>query len=155
MLKDAIILKGIKSLFGRKVSSQSNRGRCFYHVLKRFIAGCAESSLLCWAFSVVQSGGKPSLWCVHSSLQLLSHCGAQALGTQASVVQRTGSRAQSQHTGLVLCSMCDHPGSGIKPMLLEVAGRFFTTEPPGKPIYIYKTLLGYIMSDCCDNVGTL
>ena len=39
--------------------------------------------------------------------------------------------------------MSDHPGSGIKPMFLELAGRFFTTEPPGKPIYIYVYIYIY------------
>jgi len=29
--------------------------------------------------------------------------------------------------------MWDLPGPGIKPMSPALAGRFFTTEPPGKP----------------------
>jgi len=34
---------------------------------------------------------------------------------------------------LLLHSMWDLPGSGIKPVSLPLAGGFFTTEPPGKP----------------------
>ena len=33
----------------------------------------------------------------------------------------------------LLCSMWDLPGSGIKPTSPARAGKFFTTEPPGKP----------------------
>ena len=31
------------------------------------------------------------------------------------------------------CSMCDPPRPGIEPMSPVLAGRIFTTEPPGKP----------------------
>ena len=33
----------------------------------------------------------------------------------------------------LLRGMWDLPGSGIKPVSLALAGRFFTTEPPEKP----------------------
>ena len=33
----------------------------------------------------------------------------------------------------LLCAMWDLPGSGIKPLSPALAGRFFTTGPPGKP----------------------
>ena len=32
--------------------------------------------------------------------------------------------------------MWDLPRPGIKPMSLALAGRFFTTEPPGKPYHL-------------------
>ena len=33
--------------------------------------------------------------------------------------------------------MWDHPGPGIEPKSPSLAGGFFTTEPPGKPYFIY------------------
>ena len=38
---------------------------------------------------------------------------------------------------LMLCRMWDLLRLGIKPKSPALAGRFFTTEPPGKPIYMY------------------
>ena len=35
--------------------------------------------------------------------------------------------------GLVACGMWDSPGSGIEPVSSALAGKFFITEPPGKP----------------------
>ena len=35
--------------------------------------------------------------------------------------------------GLVASRHWDLPGPGIKPVSAALAGRFFTTEPPGKP----------------------
>ena len=35
--------------------------------------------------------------------------------------------------GYTLCSMWDLPGPRIEPVSPELAGGFFTTEPPGKP----------------------
>ena len=74
----------------------------------------------------------------------LPHCGAQAPGTQASVVvarrlsscgsrapelrlSSCGTRAQPLH------SMWDPPGRGIKPVSPTLAGGLPTTAPPGKP----------------------
>ena len=31
----------------------------------------------------------------------------------------------------------DHPDPGIEPTALSLAGRFFTPEPPGNPIYLF------------------
>ena len=43
--------------------------------------------------------------------------------------------------------MWDHPGSGIEPGSSALAGRFFTTEPPGKPptITLKNTDCGYLV----------
>ena len=54
--------------------------------------------------------------------------GARALGRVGSVAAAPGSGAQAQLTR----STCNLPGSGIEPMALALAGRFFATEPPGK-----------------------
>ena len=34
--------------------------------------------------------------------------------------------------------MWDLPGPGIEPMSLALEGGFFTTEAPGKPLYVYE-----------------
>ena len=34
--------------------------------------------------------------------------------------------------------MWDLPGSGIEPMTAALAGGFFTTEPPGKPLKSFE-----------------
>ena len=56
------------------------------------------------------------------------------------------SRAQAQElwcTGLVVPGLWDFSGSGIEPVSPALAGRFFTTEPPGKPKkYIFKQGMG-------------
>ena len=46
-------------------------------------------------------------------------------------LQRTGSSSCGSQAQL-LCQMWNHPGPGIKPMFPALAGRFFTTELPGK-----------------------
>ena len=43
---------------------------------------------------------------------------------------------QEYQSGLPFPSPGDLPGSGIEPVSLALAGRFFTTESSGKPIYI-------------------
>ena len=48
---------------------------------------------------------------------------------------------QRYWSGLPFPSPEDHSRSGIKPMSPALAGRFFTTEPPGKPL-LY---LGYVL----------
>ena len=54
----------------------------------------------------------------------LNSCGAQALDHR---LNNCGARTW------FLSSKWDLPGPGIEPVFLTVAGRFFTTEPPGKP----------------------
>ena len=46
-----------------------------------------------------------------------------------------GARAQLLH------SMWDLPGPGIKPMSPALAGRFFTTEPSGKPLSLKSQVM--------------
>ena len=41
-------------------------------------------------------------------------------------------------SGFSFPSPGDLPNLGIKPVSPALAGRFFTTEPPGKPIYMYN-----------------
>ena len=73
-----------------------------------------------------------------------SCCGAQALGSQVSVVvahglSSCGSRALERRLSscgtraLLLRSMWDLPRPGLKPMSPALASGFLTTAPPGKP----------------------
>ena len=43
-----------------------------------------------------------------------------------------GFSRQEYWSGLLFPSPGDHPGPGVKPVVLAFAGGFFTTEPPGK-----------------------
>ena len=45
----------------------------------------------------------------------------------------TGFSRQEYWSGLPFSSPGDPPDSGIEPMSLSLAARFFTTEPAGKP----------------------
>ena len=72
------------------------------------------------------------------------------LTARASLVQteHTGSRRRGQRSrlpagerlvsgySLLLCASA-LPGSGIEPVPSALAGRFFTTEPPGKPLLLH------------------
>ena len=73
-----------------------------------------------------------------------SHCGARAVGAGASVVvahglSSCGLRALEHRLSScgawasLLRSMWDLPGPGLEPVSPALAGRFLTTEPPGKP----------------------
>ena len=83
------------------------------------------------------------LWGTHTSglaAHGLKSCGFQALehglnsyGFQA---LEHGLNSCGAWT-LMLCRMWDLLRLGIKPKSPALAGRFFTTEPPGKPIYMY------------------
>ena len=56
---------------------------------------------------------------------------------------------QEYWSGLLLPSPGDLPDPGIKPESLALAGRFFTTETPGKLTYINtKFYLKYLSSAC-------
>ena len=79
-----------------------------------------------------------SLVAVHSfSLRLLLLFRAQALGTGAQWLWLLGSRTQAQqmwHKGLIASR---HAGSSQirdQTYVPSLAGRFFTIEPPGKPL---------------------
>ena len=42
---------------------------------------------------------------------------------------------QEYWSGLPFPPLGDRPNTWMKPMFPSLAGRFFTTEPPGKPIF--------------------
>jgi len=50
---------------------------------------------------------------------------------------------QEYWSGLPFPPMGDLPNSGIEPASPALVGRFFTTEPPGKPLVLFTfSLLG-------------
>ena len=71
-------------------------------------------------------------------------CVAQALGHMGSVVAARG--IWSTGSVVVVCSLrcseaCGIVQPGIEPVSPALTGRFFTTEPPGKPSCFLRTLL--------------
>ena len=128
----------IFSNFKESVSSDLPTYSClnYFIILFIFPVDSAGSLLLPGIFSSCGEQGLLQLWCTEFSLQCLlswstdfrgcgfSSCGSWALRHRPS---SCGARA------LLLCSMWDLPGSGIKPISPALAGKFFTTEPPGKP----------------------
>ena len=102
---------------------------------------CIGSSLLRTAFLQLQQAGATQLCGTQPSLcSGFSFCGAQAVGTQDSVVvarelsscgswtlehrlSSCGARAQ------LLCGMWDLPRPGLKPVSPALAGGFLTTAP--------------------------
>ena len=113
---------------------------------------CVPVSLFLVALSLLPPGlfsgcgeqGLPQPWRAGFSLQwrlLLQSVGSGALGLpqlwyQGSVVMAPGLWSTDSVVvvhGLLLLACGDPSGSGIEPMSPVLAGRFFTTEPPGKP----------------------
>ena len=56
-----------------------------------------------------------------------------------------GISQQDYWSGLPLSPPGDLPGPGIKPVSPALAGRFFTTKPPGKPIIALLKVIGYMV----------
>ena len=78
----------------------------------------------CSGFSVVVGSRAPLHWSARASRSSFSCHGAWALGKRTSVVVA--------HGASLLHGMWNLPGPGIKPVPLALAGRFLSTEPPGK-----------------------
>ena len=99
-----------------------------------FFFSCAGSSLLQGFSLVVESGG----YSLVAGRRLLTVV-AQSTGSRRTGFSSGSSRALEHR----LCScgawiwlllgIWDLPGSGIEPVSRALAGRFLTTEPPGKP----------------------
>ena len=62
-----------------------------------------------------------------------SYCRTQALGTRASTLAVCGLSSCGTWAEL-FPDMWDLPGPGIEPVSPALAGRFLTTEVPGKPL---------------------
>ena len=113
---------------------------CFPHLFffknfYLFIFVCAESTLICGLFfPPLVVVGAIQLWCTDFSLQaflLLWSTGSRAHRFRE--LQFSGSRAQAQQ----LRGIWDLPRPGIEPMSPAWAGRFCTTEPPGKSLLFF------------------
>ena len=129
----------------------------FKKFIYSFIYGCAGSSLLhrpfsrcskrgllsscrVWALvTVAPPAAEHGLWGARASAvtaRRLSSCSSQALEHRLS---GCGSWA------LLLRGMSNLPRSGTEPMSPALAGRFFTTESPGKPIQESASSIYWLM----------
>ena len=103
-----------------------------YQVSPPLFFGCTGSSLLRAGFLQLRRAGAT----LHGGARAsqcggFSSCGAQALGSRASVVvahRLSSCGAQAQ----LLCGLWDLPGPGIEPVSPALTGRFLTSGPPGK-----------------------
>ena len=123
---------------------------CFFknNYLLIFILDCAGSLLLHRLFSSCSEQGQSLTGFLLQWLLLLQSsgcvaCGLQQLQLMGSVV--TAHRLQSTGSvvvgpGLSCSKACGIFRSEIEPVSPALAGGFFTTEPPGKPLkfYIFK-----------------
>ena len=114
-----------------------------------FIYGCVGSLLLLAGFLQLWRAGatlRCGVWASHCGG--FSCCGAQALGTWASVVVAHGlsscgswaleRRFSSCGTwAQLLRGMWELPGPGLEPVSPALAGGFLTTVPPGSPTDYY------------------
>ena len=95
----------------------------------------AALGLCCCAWAFSRCGEWWLLFvAVHGLLIVVASlcCGARALGVWASVVVAHGLSCSA--------AMWDLPGPGLELMFPVLAGRFLTTVPPGKPLYLIFTL---------------
>ena len=98
-----------------------------------FIYGCSGSLLLYVGFLQLQQVGCAlQLRCAGFVMRwfLLLH----SMGSRVHRFNSCGAWVQPS------LGMWDLPGPGIKPMSPALAGRFFNTEPPGKPSFFFSVL---------------
>ena len=103
-------------------------GRFFFKKLKAFLFGSAESLLL---LRILPSRGE--LWLLSSrgvQASLVAEPGLQELWLPGSTAQAQ----QLQHTELAAQGHVGSSWIGNEPVSPALAGRFFTTEPTGKPL---------------------
>ena len=103
------------------------------------------SSLLSWAalglcrctgFPLVAVRGDCSPQCTDFSLQWLLLL--QLMGSRVHGLQQMGPWALEHRLNSMAClllGMWHLPRPGTEPVSLALAGKFFTTEPPGKPCF--------------------
>ena len=115
---------------------------------KLFIFGCAGS--LCYMdFSLIAVSRGYSLVVAHRLLLLWS-TGSRACRLQQLQFPGSGHRLNSCGArAWLLLSMWDLLRSGITPVFPALAGRFFTTEPPGKS---YPVIFKWRMHSCITHI---
>ena len=84
-----------------------------------------------------------SVWVSHCSG--FSYCGAWALG-------HSGFSSCSLQAGLLFGNW-DLPKLGIEPLSPALAGRFFSTEPPGKP-YLFTSIVVFFFGHAAGHGGS-
>ena len=96
--------------------------------LKKLFIYLAARGLHCfvWVFSSFCEWGLLFIAVLRFLIAVASHCGAQALGTRASLTVAHGFSCP-------VAGMWDLLQPGIKPVSPELAGRLFTTKPSGMP----------------------
>ena len=133
-----------------------NLGRVFFFLILS-IHFLAALGLHCYkGFSLVAADERGLLcscdtWAFTAVILLLHSVGSRPRGLQycstwAQRLRLPGSGAQAQQLwprGLVALQHVDLPRSGIEPVSPALAGRFSTTEPPGKPPRAASTWLSH------------
>ena len=123
----------------RLFSSSGEQGPLFVAVRRLLTAvACLVAEHGCWAVQALVAAA----WC-------LSTCSSWALAR----------RLNSCGTWASLC-MWDLPRSGIEPVSPALAGRFFTTEPPGKPweqvlMRMFQMLQPQHCNSCLNSSGSV
>ena len=87
----------------------------------------------------------PNLCCAHSQGCVHLFATPWTVACQAPLSMEFS--RQKYWSGLPFPSPGDLPNPGIKPVSPALAGRFFTAEPPGKPIISYLNKLNRIESE--------
>ena len=111
-----------------------------YNFIYLFMSVLSLPCCTCFSLAVASRGYTLVAGCRLLSLQstALGASGLQQRRPWAQRVQLLGSRAQDlslpRLDSAALCRLWDLPGSGLKSVPPALAGGFFTTEPPGKPL---------------------
>ena len=84
----------------------------------------------------MEGTGRLGLTCIHSvfSCQVMSDSFATPWTVAHQAHLSTGFSRQEYWSGLPFPSPGDLPDPGVEPMSPVLAGRFFTSGPPGKPM---------------------
>ena len=104
------------------------------------IFGYAGSSLLCGPFSSCGECGLLSrcgVWASHCSGLLLWSTGSRVHRLQQFELRALEHRLSCGTWTSLPCAMGDLPQSWIELVSSALAGGFFTTEPPGKPLNLF------------------
>ena len=120
---------------------------CFSPVVARGHYSSCDAQASRWSGFFVSEHGLEGTWAAVVAALGLSSCGSCALEHRLSSwgscalehrLSSWGSRAQ------LLYSMWNLPRPRMEPISLALAGRFFTTVPPGKPLFsLYYFIFNY------------
>ena len=123
----------------RETWTENRQGIFFFKII--YLFGCTESSLLCTAFSncgkqgLLSSCGSRASHCGDCGgfsccrAWVQGHAGFSGCGSQALEHRRSSCGPQAE----LLLRVWDLPRPRMEPTSHAQVGRFFATEPPGKP----------------------